>query len=88
MSSDDTNVERVMQALAGLPTYDPDPRRAARLRARCHAALDGRRPAFADALAQPARSSPWRMLESAAVVGASLAYLADVVLRAVLLHRV
>jgi len=80
-------LDPMMQALESLPAYDPDPRRAARVRARCRAALTGIRPVFAEAPARRAHVSAWRALESAFLVGASLAYLLAAAARALLLHR-
>ena len=89
MSSDAANVDPVdpmMRALGDLRVRDPDPSRAARVRARCHAALTGDRSASVELRAR-ARASGWRTLESALVVGTSLAYLVAAAVRAMLLHR-
>ncbi len=83
MSSGDNGGERMRDPVARLPAHDPDPRRAARTRARCHAALDGCRPRAADPGVE--RAFGWRRVH-VAVAAASLAYLVDVTLRAVLLH--
>lgn len=59
-------------ALSSLPVYEPDPKRAARLRARCHHALRDRSPAGG--------------LEPAIVIGGCVAYLAGVIRTALLLY--
>jgi hypothetical protein len=76
----------MVQALGRLAAHDPDPRRSARVRARCHQALTGA-PVSPEAPAPRVHPAGWRAFESALLVGASIAYLIAAAARAVLLHR-
>lgn len=58
--------------LSSLPVHEPDPKRAARLRARCRGTLRDR--------------SPDRRLEPALVIGACAAYLSGVIRAALVLY--
>jgi hypothetical protein len=72
-----------MIAHTALTTYEPDRARDARVRARCHAALEKRR-----RLALPPARPDWRRTLEPAIVGAFCAvYLFEVLSRAVLLYR-
>jgi hypothetical protein len=70
-------VDPVMDGLAGLPPIAPDPRRADRVRARAHAALE-RRHRSATRLARGERLAE-RLLHPIVVGALSIAYLAVVV---------
>jgi hypothetical protein len=85
MTTDDIREDPVMEAFARLPVIEPDPRRAERVRARCHGAMGQRQ--WAEKL--PARAtSPfsWRRLEPALLAGVCAVYLFEVLRRALLLY--
>ena len=84
MSSESSDGDRMIEWTLRLPMYDPDPRRAKRTLARCHAALKGRPPGMAGEDGD-VRPSGWGSVHLAAVA-ASVAYLVDVALRAFILH--
>ena len=60
------------RSLSSLPAYEPDPRRLKRVRDECHAALGKR--------------ASRRLVESAIVIGACVAYLSSVLHTALLLY--
>jgi hypothetical protein len=75
--------DEAIGALALLGAHEPDRARDARVRARCHAALEKRR----RLALSPARPD-WRRTLEPAIVGAFCAvYLFEVLSRAVLLYR-
>jgi hypothetical protein len=61
------NPDHIARALAGLPRFDSDERRAARTQSRCHAALQRRAPAAV-------RATPiaWTILQPLAIAGCFL----------------
>jgi hypothetical protein len=78
--------DETMGALALLPLHQPDHARAARVRTRCHAAMERRRrpPELPAWSAWPA----WRRRFEPAIVGALCAvYLFEVLSRAIWLYR-
>jgi hypothetical protein len=84
MTTDDTRVDSSMRELSVLTAHAPDPARAARIAARCHAVMAGRHRASATpALVQ----SPWhRSLESALVGVPGAVFLFEVLARALALY--
>jgi len=79
----DRHDDEAIGALALLGTHEPDRARDARVRARCHAALEKRR----RLALSPARPD-WRRTLEPAVVGAFCAvYLVEVLSRAIRLYR-
>jgi hypothetical protein len=83
MNDISTGRDDVMDALGLLGTHQPDSSRGARVRARCHAALQKRQ-----RRASPPAWGGWRRSVEPAVVGTLCAvYLFEVLGRAVLLYR-
>jgi len=78
--------DHVPDALSILSTHEPDPNRAAQVRARCHAALRKRtRPPH---VTEPTPSVGWRRALAPAIVGSLCAvYLFEVLSRALRLYR-
>lgn len=77
--------DAVTNALSALEARDVDPERAAHIRGRCRAALSGRvdrRREWAEAAAPPWR----RVVEPVLVAGASVAFLVEVIGRALSLE--
>ncbi len=77
MSTDDLRDDPLLGALSGLPCPDPDPARAAQVRARGQAALARRRPP-----AVTRAGAFWRRALAPAVISAAVVYLAEVIRRA------
>jgi hypothetical protein len=77
------NADPAIRLMERLPRAAPDPARAARTRARCHAALGRQR-----AVRRTARQVRARAWESALVAGVCAAYLTEVVRSALHLYGV
>jgi hypothetical protein len=77
--------DEVDEGLRALRVHDARPERVERIRARCAAALEARRPRPE---ARPARTLGWRdWLEPAFALGLSALYLAEAVTRALAVYR-
>jgi hypothetical protein len=86
MSDYEFDRDVTMETLSVLTTHEPTPRRAARVRARCHQAL-GKRTRRSPASMPPLRPGWRRALEPALVGGLSVVYLFEVLSRALRLYR-
>jgi len=85
MTSDNRQNDESLAAIAALRSHDVSPRRAARLRARCHAALETQSRRHAPA--GRAGGVPFRRIIGPAVGGAwCLAYLLEVIRRAAAIY--
>jgi hypothetical protein len=86
MTTDQSQDDQVTTALRGLPAGEPDRLRAAHTRDRCLAAL-ARRQQEAQRGTRVLGPSHRRVLEPALIAGACLAFLAEVVIRALRQYR-
>ncbi len=74
-----------LKTIAGLTIYEPDPRCANRIRARCHAQIAGQKRAGSHSVR--AAAGHWRsILEPSLVIVVCAVYLCEVLRRAVLLY--
>jgi hypothetical protein len=85
MTTDDSRVDSSMRELSMLTVHAPDPARAARIAARCHAVMASRR-RWASPSPAPARPTWHRSLESALVGGLCVVFLFEVLARALALY--
>jgi hypothetical protein len=84
MTTDDSLVDSSMRELSVLTVRAPDPARAARIAARCHAVMASRH--RASSTPAPLRT-PWhRSLEPALVGGLCVVFLFEVLARALALY--
>jgi hypothetical protein len=87
MNTDRHADDRLTTALGELPAYDVAPARAARIAERCHAELRRGACRRADAGLGWGRAARWqRVLEPALVAGVSVAFLVEVIGRALALE--
>jgi hypothetical protein len=88
MSAHEPELDEIVGALSALATHEPDPRRAPRVRARCHTALATSQRRSRRAAAQPRLHRSWRRtLEPAIVGGLCAVFLFEVLSRALHLYR-
>jgi hypothetical protein len=84
MTTDDSRVDSSMRELSVVTVHAPDPARAARIAARCHAVMASRR--RASLTPAPARAAWRRCLEPVLVGGLCVVFLFEVLARAIRLY--